>query len=69
MATQRVGFEIRARVELMGEGVADSAHPSTSVFVTRAHFEDLGVGVGDEVWLHVARGAARVQKEALPVGS
>ncbi len=69
VATQRVGFEIRVRVELMGEGVADSAHPSTSVFVTRAHFEDLGVGVGDEVWLHVARGAARVHNEALPVGS
>ena len=69
VATQRVGFKVRVRIVLTS-GEAPTVTPTnTSVSVTRAHFEDLGVGVGDEVWLRVARGAARVKSEAVAVGS
>jgi sulfate transport system ATP-binding protein len=69
VATQRVGFEVRVRIVLTSSDAPTVTPTNTSVSVTRAHFEDLGVGVGDEVWLRVARGAARVQSEAVAVGS
>jgi hypothetical protein len=69
VATQRVGFEVRVQIVLTSGETPTATPTNTSVSVTRAHFEDLGVGVGDEVWLRVARGAARVQSEAVAVGS
>jgi sulfate transport system ATP-binding protein len=69
VATQRVGFEVRVRIVLSSDEALTATPTHTSVSVTRAHFEDLGVGVGDEVWLRVARGAARVTSEAVAVGS
>lgn len=67
VAAQRVGFEVRVKVETAANAGAEPA--VTTVSVTRAHFEDLGVGVGDAVWLRVAHGAARVHRAGVPVGS
>jgi sulfate transport system ATP-binding protein len=61
VSAQRVGFEVRVRVAIQGPVGAPDEPPVTSVSVTRAHFEDLGMAVGDEVWLRAAAGAARVQ--------
>ena len=67
VGAQRVGFEVRVRVEYTSPSGDQRSH--TSVSVTRAHFEDLGVAVGDQVWLRTARGAARVRDAEVPVGS
>ena len=52
---QRVGHEVRLGARL--EGASGS---ETAVNLTRAHFRDLGVDVGDTVWLRLAAGASRI---------
>lgn len=69
VSAQRVGFEVRVRVEIPSPSADHHAPTMTSVSVTRAHFEDLGVSVGDDVWLRAAMGAARVRGAGSPVGS
>lgn len=52
---QRVGHE--ARLTARGEGASGSA---TVVSLTRGHFRDLDIGVGDTVWLRLAPGASTI---------
>lgn len=65
IGVQRVGFEVRVRVAVD----APAGEALTSVSVTRAHFEDLGLRVGDAVWIKVAAGAARVVGSSRQVSS
>jgi sulfate transport system ATP-binding protein len=51
---QRVGHEVR-----LVAGAA-AASGGTTVTLTRAHFRELGVEVGDEVWLRLTEGASRM---------
>jgi sulfate transport system ATP-binding protein len=57
---QRVGFEVRLSVAIQdigADGVAGLEGEPTLVTVTRAHYRDLGIGIGDTVWLRVTEGA------------
>jgi len=51
---QRVGHEVRLTASANPQG------PGTSVALTRAHFRDLEVDVGDTVWLRLAPGASHM---------
>jgi sulfate transport system ATP-binding protein len=63
---QRIGHEVNLTAAVSPrDGEQDGAPERPTVTLTRAHFRDLGVGVGDAVWLRVASGVAAV--EALPV--
>ena len=54
---QRVGHEVRLGAEVRG------ASGITTVSLTRARLADLEVGVGDTVWLRLAKGASRLPIE------
>jgi len=54
---QRVGHEARLGAVVRG------ASGITTVSLTRAHLADLEVGVGDTVWLRLAKGASRLPIE------
>jgi sulfate transport system ATP-binding protein len=59
---QRVGHEVRLIAR--AEGASGSGEVSeTGVNLTRAHFRDLEVGVGDTVWLRLAPGASHIATE------
>ena len=62
---QRVGHEVRiiARPLQAPGSTASGPEAGTSVALTRAHFRDLSVGVGDTVWLRLAPGASRMATE------
>ncbi len=63
VAVQRVGHEVRLTAAIPGEGPSGAAAPAaerTTVSLTRAHVSDLGVGVGDTVWLRLAPQASRL---------
>ena len=51
---QRVGHEVRLTAE------SGTGSTQTSVALTRAHFRDLEVDVGDTVWLRLAPGASHM---------
>ncbi|MGC4174675.1 sulfate/molybdate ABC transporter ATP-binding protein [Demequina sp.] len=53
---QRVGHEVRLTAKPGGP----SGSEETTVSLTRAHFRDLEVGVGDTVWLRLAEGASQI---------
>ncbi len=53
ISVQRVGHEVRLTAGVKGQ-------PNVTVSLTRAHISDLGVGVGDTVWLRVAPQASRL---------
>lgn len=66
---QRIGHEVRLTAAVPGvgkSGAASADADKTTVSLTRAHHADLGVGVGDTVWLRLAPGASSVQ--AVPAG-
>lgn len=66
---QRVGAEVRLVVALQGvsaDGVSGLEGERTLVTITRSHYRDLGVGVGDAVWLRLTDGAP-VRQGALTV--
>lgn len=54
---QRVGHEVRLGAQVSG------ASGRTHVSLTRAHFRDLDVEVGDTVWLRLPPGASRLATE------
>jgi sulfate transport system ATP-binding protein len=61
---QRIGHEVRLTAAVPGEGKSGAASADaerTTVSLTRAHHADLGVGVGDTVWLRLAPGASTVR--------
>ena len=55
----RVGHEVRLVAVPVG-----ASGPGTSVSLTRGHFRDLEVGVGDTVWLRLTPGASRIAVSA-----
>jgi sulfate transport system ATP-binding protein len=55
----RVGHEVRLVAVPAG-----ASGPGTAVSLTRAHFRDLEVGVGDTVWLRLTPGASKIAVSA-----
>jgi len=54
---QRVGHEVRLTAGPVAEG------DTTTVVLTRAHYDELGVKAGDDVWLRLAPGASAVEPD------
>ena len=57
---QRVGHEVRLIARASGESTDGTDQPGTAVALTRAHFRDLALDVGDTVWLRLAPGASHM---------
>ncbi len=63
---QRIGHEVNLTAAVSPRDGEEPGQPERPIVtLTRAHFRDLGVGIGDAVWLRVASGTAAV--EAVPV--
>ena len=57
---QRVGHEVRLIAKADWRIRRRSDQPGTAVALTRAHFRDLALDVGDTVWLRLAPGASQM---------
>ena len=57
---QRVGHEVRLTARAIGTAAGGAQGPGTAVALTRAHFRDLELDVGDTVWLRLAPGASQM---------